>query len=366
MKIPIPEYIQKIAPYVPGKPIEELEREYGIADSVKLASNENPLGPSPKAMAVLGSEISRLHRYPDGAGFELLSGLADHLGVSDREIVMGNGSDDLLGMLARILLTPGDEVVIPDPSFLMYTIVAQSAGAVPIMVPLTELHINLDGILKRIGPRTRMIFICSPNNPTGTIVQRQAFEAFLAAVPPEIVVVVDEAYFEFVRDESAMCGLAYLDADTPVVTLRTFSKVYGLAGLRVGYGIMPAFLAEMLNRVRMPFNVNSLAQAAAVAALSDKDFLEQTIEMVHQGIDFLFEALADRGFRAFPTQANFFLVDVQQSADAVFDRLLRQGVIVRSMRAYGYPNYIRLSVGRPDENRKFLSALDAVCGAPDR
>jgi len=234
------------------------------------------------------------------------------------------------------------------------------------MVPLTELHINLDGILKRIGPRTRMIFICSPNNPTGTIVQRQAFEAFLAAVPPEIVVVVDEAYFEFVRDESAMCGLAYLDADTPVVTLRTFSKVYGLAGLRVGYGIMPAFLAEMLNRVRMPFNVNSLAQAAAVAALSDKDFLEQTIEMVHQGIDFLFEALADRGFRAFPTQANFFLVDVQQSADAVFDRLLRQGVIVRSMRAYGYPNYIRLSVGRPDENRKFLSALDAVCGAPDR
>ena len=366
MKIPVPDYINEIAPYVPGKPIEELERDYGIADSVKLASNENPLGPSPKAIEALGKVFDRLHRYPDGAGFELLRSLADHLGVNDSEIVMGNGSDDLLGMLARILLTPGDEVIVPEPSFLMYTIVAQSAGAIPIKVPLRELSIDLDGILERIGPRTRMIFICNPNNPTGTIVRRQAFEAFLARVPPDIVVVADEAYFEFVRDENAVTGLAYLDGDVPVVTLRTFSKAYGLAGLRVGYGVMPAPLAALVNRVRMPFNVNSMAQTAAVAALTDTDFLQKTLSTVHQGLDFLYAELSDRGFRTFPSQANFFLIDVQQSADVVFDLMLRQGVIVRSMRAYGYPNYIRLSVGRPDENRRFLSALDMVCRSSDQ
>lgn len=363
LKISIPDYIRRIAPYVPGKPIEELEREYGVSGSVKLASNENPLGPSPKAMEVLGKEIGRLHRYPDGSGFELLRRLADHLGVDDRQIVMGNGSDDLLGLLARILLTPGDEVIVPDPSFLMYTIVAQSAGAKPIMVPLKELRIDLDALLEHIGPRTRMIFICNPNNPTGTIVDRKAFEAFLDAVPADIVVVVDEAYFEFIRDENRVTGLSFLDSDTPVVTLRTFSKAYGLAGLRVGYGVMPAPLAEMVNRVRMPFNVNSMAQAAAVAALGDTEFLNKTVETVHRGLDFLYAELADRGYHAFPSQANFFLIDVKQPADIVFDLLLRQGVIVRSMRGYGYPNYIRLSVGRPDENRRFLSALDEVSGS---
>jgi histidinol-phosphate aminotransferase len=317
-------------------------------------------------MEVLGHKIDSLNRYPDGAGFELIRGLADHLGVSDREIVMGNGSDDLIGMLARILLTPGDEVIVPDPSFLMYTIVAQSAGAVPVLVPLKELSLDLDAMLARIGPRTRMIFICNPNNPTGTVVTRQAFEAFLAAVPPDIVVVMDEAYFEFVRDENSVSGVSYLDADTPVVTLRTFSKAYGLAGLRVGYGVMPVPLAEMLNRVRMPFNVNSMAQAAAVAALADKAFLEKSVDTVHQGLDFLYGELGRRGFRAFPSQANFFLIDVQQPADDVFESLLRQGVIVRSMRAYGYPDYIRLSVGLPDENRRFLSALDVVCGPSEK
>lgn len=360
MKLPIPEYIKEIAPYVPGKPIEELEREYGISGSVKLASNENPLGPSPRALAAVTAAMAKLQRYPDGAGYELTQRLSRHLKVSADQIVLGNGSDDLLGMLARVLLQPGDEVLVPDPSFLMYTIVARSAGAVPVMVPLKDLAIDLQGLLDRVGPRTRIIFICSPNNPTGTVVDRQALEAFLAALPDHVLVVVDEAYFEFVRDQRCVSGITFLGKQPMVATLRTFSKAYGLAGLRVGYGVMDAALAELLNRIRMPFNVNSLAQIAATAALDDDDFLEKTLGVVHQGLDDLYAQLAKRGLPFFPSQANFFLIDVKQPADEVFERLLRQGVIVRSMRAYGYPQYIRLSVGLPEENERFLSALDKV------
>lgn len=360
MKLPIPEYIKEIAPYVPGKPIEELEREYGISGSVKLASNENPLGPSPRALAAVAAAMAKLQRYPDGAGYELTQRLSRHLKVSADQIVLGNGSDDLLGMLARVLLQPGDEVLVPDPSFLMYTIVARSAGAVPVMVPLKDLAIDLQGLLDRVGPRTRIIFICSPNNPTGTVVDRQALETFLAALPGHVLVVVDEAYFEFVRDQSCVSGITFLGKQPMVATLRTFSKAYGLAGLRVGYGVMDAALAELLNRIRMPFNVNSLAQIAATAALDDDDFLEKTLRVVHQGLDCLYAELAKRGLPYFPSQANFFLIDVKQPADEVFERLLRQGVIVRSMRAYGYPQYIRLSVGLPEENERFLSALDKV------
>ncbi|KJS30916.1 MAG: histidinol-phosphate aminotransferase [Desulfatitalea sp. BRH_c12] len=360
MNFNVPDYIKNIAPYVPGKPIEELEREYGISDSVKLASNENPLGPSPKAMAAIAHSVRNLHRYPDGAGFDLIQRLAAYLKVPPDRIVIGNGSDDLLGMLARVLLQPGDEVLVPDPSFLMYTIVAQSAGAVPIKVPLKELAIDPEAMLSRVGPRTRMVFICNPNNPTGAVVRRPALDALLAALPPRVVVVVDEAYFEFVRDENCISGLAYLDTRPAVVTLRTFSKAYGLAGLRVGYGVMAAPLAELLNRVRMPFNVNSLAQIAATAALDDDEFLNRTLGVVHEGMDFLHAELAQRGLRAFSSQANFFLVDVGRPADEVFQALLHHGVIVRSMRAYGYPRFIRVSIGLPEENRRFLKALDLV------
>ncbi|MBI5896675.1 MAG: histidinol-phosphate transaminase [Desulfobacterales bacterium] len=361
MKLEIPEYIYTIPPYVPGKPVEELERELCISGSIKLASNENPLGPSPKALAALGAAAPKLHRYPDGEGFELTQGLARHLKVKPDQIVLGNGSDDLLGMLARVLLQPGDEAIVPDPSFLMYTIVVQSAGAVPVKVPLDQrLAMDLPAMLAKVGPRTRMVFICNPNNPTGTAIGRRAYDDFLAALPERVLVVVDEAYYEFVRDGGCVSGLAYLEAPRTVVTLRTFSKAYGLAGLRVGYGVMDARLAELLNRVRMPFNVNSLGQVAATAALDDSAFLQKTLATVHQGLDFLYAELSKRGLRYFPTQANFFLIDVGRPADEVFQALLRQGVIVRSMRAYGYPTYIRLSVGLPEENLRFLRALDAV------
>lgn len=358
--VKIHDYIAAITPYVPGKPIEELEREYGISGSIKLASNENPLGPSPKAMAAIGRASVNLHRYPDGAGFELSRRLALHMKVSPEKIVLGNGSDDLLGMLARVLLQPGDEVLVPDPSFLMYTIVAQSAGAVPVKVPLTGWSLDLRKMAAGIGPRTRMIFICNPNNPTGAAVCRKDMAAFLAAVPAGVVVVVDEAYFEFVRNGQCVSGTAFLDTHANVVILRTFSKAYGLAGLRVGYGIMSEALAELLNRVRMPFNVNTLAQAAATAALDDTGFLAKTLSVVHEGLDFLCAALTGRGLKVVPTQANFFIVDVDRPADDVFQALLRHGVIVRSMRAYGYPTCIRISVGLPEENRRLLDALDHV------
>lgn len=359
MKLPIPEYIKSIAPYVPGKPIEELEREYGISNSIKLASNENPIGPSPMALAAVAGATANLHRYPDGAGFDLVQGLSRHLQVKPEQIVIGNGSDDLLGMLARVLLQPGDEVVVPTPSFLMYTIVTNSAGAVPVMVPLKDLSIDLDAVLDHIGPQTRIVFLCTPNNPTGTILPSADLEAFLTKVPPEVLVVVDEAYFEFVRQDCAS-GITFMERFPMVVTLRTFSKAYGLAGLRVGYGVMDAALAELLNRIRMPFNVNVLAQIGASAALEDTQFISKTLSVVHQGLDYLYAELDKRGLRYFPSEANFFLIDVGQPAKAVFERLLTRGVIVRSMHGYGFPQYIRLSVGLPEENRRFLDAIDQV------
>lgn len=362
MKLKIPDYIANITPYVAGKPIAEVEREYGIANSVKMASNENPLGPSPKAVEAMRTAITRVHRYPDEPAYELLNRLAAHLKVQPNQVIVGNGSDEILGFLSRALLQPGDEVILPTPSFLMYSIVSQSAGAEQVAVPLKEMTIDLQGVLSRLTEKTRLIFICNPNNPTGTIVRRNDFENFLIALPPNVVVVVDEAYTEFVRDADGARGLDYLDSDTPVVTLRTFSKAYGLAGLRVGYGIMPVEMAELLNRVRMPFNVNSVAHAAAIGALEDDAFLARTIDLVHQSLDLFYRELDRRRIRYFPTQTNFFLIDTGRDAGEVFEQLLRQGVIVRSMKAYGYPEYIRVNIGLPEENQKFLAALDRTLG----
>ncbi len=360
MKISIPSYIKEISDYVPGKPLEALEREYGITDSVKLASNENPLGPSPKALAAIEAALRHMHRYPDEPGHALLHRLAARHKVGPEQIVIGNGSDEILGLLSLALLQPGDEVIIPTPSFLMYTIVTQSAGAVPVKVPLKAMAIDLDAIRAKVGSRTRMIFICNPNNPTGAVIDQPDFDAFVDSLPSDIVIVVDEAYNEFVRDNHWSAVGNYLEGDVPVVTLRTFSKIYGLAGLRVGYGVMAAQLAEILNRVRMPFNVNALAQAAATAALDDADFLNRTIGLVHDELDFLYGELRKRQVRHFPTQTNFFLIDVERDAKQVFERFLRQGVIVRPMTDYGYPHYIRINIGLHDENVRFITALDMV------
>ena len=362
MKLNIPDSILKIDPYVPGKPIEELEREYGITNSIKLASNENPLGPSPKAIEAVGKALLNLHRYPDGSGHDLVSRIAAHLDVAPGNIVLGNGSDDIIGILAMAFLRPGDEAIMPRPSFLMYDIAVKSVGAESVFVPLKELCVDLDAMRKAITDRTRMIFVCNPNNPTATTVSGSSLETFIREIPAHVIVVVDEAYIEFARDPECRSAVKWASGQNPVVALRTFSKIYGLAGLRVGYGVMPAEISGWINRVRHPFNVNSLAQAGATAALEDTAYVQKTLKLVHEGLDYLFAGLKELGIRSFPTQANFFLIDVGQSADVVYRELLKCGVIVRSMTSYGYPQYIRITVGLPEENRRLLAALKKICG----
>jgi histidinol-phosphate aminotransferase len=360
MKLSIPAHIQAIEPYVPGKPLEALEREYGISDSIKLASNENPLGPSPKALAAIQHSLKKLHRYPDGGGHLLTGKIAEVNGVSPANVVIGNGSDDIIAMLVRALVQSGDRVIVPRPSFLMYAITATAAGAVVEAVPLKNLAMDLDAMAERVTTDTRLVFVCNPNNPTGTVVDHQTFDRFMARLPDGVVVVVDEAYIEFARNSDCLKTGRPSDLDRPLVSLRTFSKAYGLAGLRVGYGIMPAALAEVLNRVRQPFNVNAMAQAAAAAALDDRVFLQQTVSLVHRGLDALYSGVGNLGLNFFRSEANFFLIDVGQPADIVFENMLRRGVIVRSMRAYGFPTYIRINVGLEEENRRFLKALETV------
>ena len=360
MKLKIPEYILSITPYKPGKPIEELEREYGIRNSIKLASNENPLGPSPKAVSAIRSAMADLHRYPDGSGYILINKLANKLGVLPDRIILGNGSDDVIGMLARAYLRAGDEAVMTAPSFLMYEIFVRSVGATPVFVPLKNLEIDLDDMLAKVSSRTRMIFVNNPNNPTGAFITKAQFDAFLSKLPEDIVVVLDEAYIEFAQDPACLNGLELVDNKRPLAVLRTFSKIYGLAGIRIGYGVMPADMTGLLNRIRQPFNVNSLAQAAAVAALDDDEFLNQTKDLIRTELAFMQESLEKRGIDFFPTQANFFLIDVKGDADEVFELMLREGVIVRSMVSYGYPQYIRVNAGLRKENIRFLSATEKV------
>jgi len=356
----IPNHIQSIDPYVTGKPLEEVEREYGIADSIKLASNENPLGPSPKALAAIQNALSKLNRYPDGAAHELTRKLSSHLEIPTESLILGNGSDELIGLLCLALLQPGDEAIIPQPSFLMYEISVRATGATPVFIPLRDMAVDLDGILGCVTPETRMVFICNPNNPTGTIIDEQPFREFLEELPPSAAVVIDEAYAEFVRDAAYAQGMALLPEHRNLAVLRTFSKAYGLAGLRIGYGAMAPELTELLHRIRPPFNASSLAQAGALAALSDQEFLQETVKLVHNGLDELYAALKHRGIRYIPSEANFFLIDLGRNADKVFEEMLRQGVIVRSMTSYGYPEFIRINAGLPTENQRFLDALDHI------
>ena len=360
MDLKPPPYVLSVKPYSPGKPMEELEREYGLTHTIKLASNENPLGPSPRALEAIGQSLSRLNRYPDGSGYYLVRKLSQKFRVKPENIVLGSGSDDIIGMLSRALLYPGDEVIMPQPSFAMYDIMTRISNARPVYVPLQSLAIDLDAMAGAVTDKTRMIFLTNPHNPTGTAFSSAGFASFLADIPENVVIVLDEAYVEFVRDESCADSLDFLDDNRPLVALRTFSKIYGLAGLRVGYGFMPPEMAGLMNRVRQPFNVSSIAQVAAIAALDDDDFIRQTRRVVHEGLDFLSAALTRMGIPCFPTQANFFLLDVGRDADAVFKEFLKEGVIVRSMSSYGYAGYLRVNAGLPEENARFIQVLEKV------
>lgn len=360
MKLPLRDNIASLVPYPPGKPIEELEREYGISGSIKLASNENALGPSPRAVAAVTDCLKNLHRYPDGSCYYLAAALAEKLGVLPEQLVFGNGSNEIIQLLISAFLAPGEEVISSHPTFLVYQKVVQAQDGVNRVVPLRDMQHDLEGILGQITAGTRLIFLDNPNNPTGSVFRRDEFAAFLDKVPENVIVALDEAYVDFVDPAIRLDAREYLQHRVPVVVLRTFSKAYGLAGLRVGFGIMHADIAQYLHRVRQPFNVSLPAQVGALAALADDEHYEKTMTCTRQGIAWLSREVARLGCTPFPTQTNFFLIDVKGDGKKLYESLLRKGVIVRPMNAYGYPEYIRITVGTPAENQRFVSALAAA------
>jgi histidinol-phosphate aminotransferase len=357
----LPDWVRTLTPYPPGMPIEELERKLGIHDSIKLASNENPLGPSPRAVAAITAALGNLHRYPDGSAFYLTRRLAERHGVTPDEIVVGNGSNEIIELVVRAFLRPRDEAVMSDQAFVIYRMVTQAVGGVARPVPLQDFTHDLDAIAEAVTPRTRIVFLANPNNPTGTIFRRDAWLEFLHAMRGrQLIVVADDAYADFVEDpEYPDTIVARGDGSVPILTLRTFSKLYGLAGLRVGYGVAPPAVIDGIARIRQPFNVNALALVGALAALDDAEHVRRTLEVNRTGMRFLADACRAIGLATVPSAANFLMVRVGQGA-RVYEGLLRRGVIVRPMEVYGFPEHVRVTVGIEAENRRFIDAVSDV------
>lgn len=357
--------VQQLSPYVPGKPVDELARELDLdpASIVKLASNENPLGPSPKALEAIRSELAELTRYPDGNGFELKSRLAARCGVQINQVTLGNGSNDILDLVARAYLAPGLNAVFSQYAFAVYPISTQAVGAQGKVVPAKDYGHDLEAMLAAIDANTRVVFIANPNNPTGTWFGPDALERFLTRVPQNVLVVLDEAYIEFAEGDELPDGLKYLARYDNLLVSRTFSKAYGLAALRVGYALSSAQIADVLNRVRQPFNVNSLALSAACAALDDADYLAQSRQLNDAGMAQLEAGLRELGLSWIPSKGNFIAVNFGRDTAAINQALLRAGVIVRPVVGYGMPNFLRVSIGLPAENARFLDALAKVLSA---
>lgn len=350
--------VTQLHPYVPGKPIEELERELGISDIVKLASNENPLGPSQKVLVAIEKASRELTRYPDGNGFALKVALAAKFQLNTNQITLGNGSNDVLELLARAFVSPVDEVLFSQYAFAVYPIVTQAVGAKAVVAPARDYGHDLQVMSSLISDKTKLIFIANPNNPTGTYLEPDELENFIAQVPETTIVVLDEAYVEY--GDSSFNSMDWLDKYSNLVITRTFSKAYGLAGLRVGYALSHPEIADLLNRIRQPFNVNSLALAAATVALDDEHYIVDTKQMNDKGMAQLLTGLDSLGLKSIPSKANFITVDTGRNADDVFASLLKQGVIVRPVANYGLPRHIRVSIGLESENKRFLDALEQV------
>jgi histidinol-phosphate aminotransferase len=358
----VPRYIQEIDPYVPGKPVEEVERELKIR-AVKLASNENPLGPSPLAMEAAQRALKEANRYPDGGGYYLRQKLAARCGVAMEQVFLGLGSSELIDLSARALLSPVMEAVASEGSFPLYYIAVRATGAKLVEVPLREYSFDLDTMAAAVTAKTRVIYLANPNNPTGTLFSAEEFERFFARVPAEALVVLDEAYCDYVERADYTRSLEIARRAPNLLVLRTFSKVYGLAGMRIGYGIGPADLLEELNKVRTPFNTSSVAQAAALAALDDAEHVRRSVESNRAGLKQLASGLTAMGVPFVPSHTNFLLVELGEDTKPVAEELLRRGVIVRPMAWMGFPNAIRVSVGTAEENQKFLAALGAMRAA---
>ncbi len=354
--INVPDNIRNIIPYVPGKPIEELERELGISGTIKLASNESPVGPSPKAIAAVKKIVEGLNRYPDGSGFYLSQTLAKKYDVDPSRIILGNGSNELIELVVRTFIQPGDEVISADPSFVVYKMITQAAGGTNVIVPCKEMRHDLDAMAERITARTKIIFIANPNNPTGTMNTRLEMHRLMERMPDHVIVAVDEAYFEYVTHADYPDSLDYLKEGKNILALRTFSKIYGLAGLRIGYGITTAEIAELMNKVRQPFNTSSLAQAAALAALADRKHVEKAIAVNNEGKQYLYQSFGQLGVSFVPTETNFILFETALEAKEVYGGLLKQGVIIRPMGG----QRLRVTIGLPDENKRFIAELEKI------
>lgn len=354
--------VRLLQPYQPGKPIEELQREYGLTNIIKLASNENPLGPSPFAIAAIKEQLQELARYPDGNGFELKRKLSKQLSVATSQITVGNGSNDILEFVTRTFVQQGDEVMFSEYSFAVYPLVTQAIGATAQVVPAKDWGHDLNAMLASINEKTRLIFIANPNNPTGTWLGETELSDFLRQVPERVIVVLDEAYFEYAHDpitglDEFPDGISLLSEFDNLIVTRTFSKAYGLAGLRVGYGVSNKIIADLLNRVRQPFNVNSLALAGACAALDDQPHLEKSIQVNKDGLQQLCHAFAELSLTYIPTAGNFISFDLGKPALPIYQALLKRGVIVRPVANYSMPNHLRVTIGTQQENEIFINAL---------
>ena len=358
--------VRDLVPYEPGKPVEEVQRELGLDRVIKLASNEGPHGPFPEALEALRREIADLNRYPDGGSYKLRMALAERHGVRFEEVAAGAGSDGIVDYLSQIALDPRDEIVCGWPSFPSYAIDAKKLGAVARTVPLRDHRYDLDAMLEAIGPRTKLVYVCHPNNPTGTMNSRAELDAFLDRVPEHVLTVLDQAYFEYIDDPDYVDGLEYLKAGRRVVVLRTFSKIYGLAGLRVGYALGPEELVTSIAKVRRAFDVSSLAQAAALASLDAPEELSRRRDENKKGIARLDRIMREHGLEPAPSVANFLFAEVGEDSRPLFEQLLREGVIVRPTGGFGAPGAIRVTVGTSEENELFGDALGRVLSGAAR
>ena len=349
--------------YHPGKPVSELKRELGLGDIIKLASNENPLGPGEKALAAL-KELPDLGRYPDGGGFALRDKIAVHHGIRPEMVTLGNGSNDVLELITRAFVEPGDEVVYSDHAFAVYALASQAAGAKSVVVPADENYgHDLRGMIRAVTDKTKVMFVANPNNPTGTWSTGAELRELIESVPNDVIIVIDEAYFEYAEKTADYPNTAVWISEIPnLVVTRSFSKARGLAGLRVGYGLSHPHLAEVLNRIRQPFNVNALAQIAAAEALNDTEHIQRSQQLNTSGFQQLTKGLDSLGIHYLPSLGNFLCVDMEQPAHSTYEALLHEGVIVRPIENYGMPNHLRVSIGLESENERFLKALAKVLG----
>lgn len=350
-----PEYISAIKPYIPGKPIEELERELGIKGPIKLASNENPIGPSRLALEALKGKELGINRYPDGGGYYLRKALSERLSIDMDNIILGNGSNELIDIAVRTYMRQGDEAVMAHPSFVVYAMSVQAMGCKAIQVPLKDYRHDLKRMLDSLTDKTRMLFIANPNNPTGTINKKEEFDHLMENIPDGVLVVMDEAYYEYVTDPEYADSMKWFKMGKDIFILRTFSKIYGLAGLRIGYGIASKEIITEINKLRPPFNTNSLGQVAALAALGDEEHIKKSRQINEEGKRFLYSELERLNIQYIPTEANFIYIPVRDSM-GLYDALLKKGVIIRPMG----PEAIRVTIGLPEENKRFIETLETV------